>query len=424
MKSYRFYTFYALAFIVSSLLPIYVNAAYQESMSEAVEWLESQQNEDGSWGDSNADKAIKTIEAVKALYSTGEINDSYNQGIAWIRNHLGSQNKHYIDMNATSSDYLSRVEELLHKDGDRECLFNMLMGLSQYPGWGLKLLRKYDSTDAPSAIDTAIVLHAWNEVENTRPGGPIDFLVNAQLGNGSWPINLNGEESLFATSWAVISLSKWAYQGTPTETAVNNAVTYLSSNINGVTPVGEKALAAYAVYVAGDTSLANNWLTLIRSAQNGNGSWNNSVRDTSLILRAMAKADGLDTQERMTIVDIPDPKLRAAINAALGRNQMDNIRRIDLARVTNITAVNMGIYDLTGLEWAYNLETLDVRHNEIESTAPIDDLQNLTYLYLKGNPVTYGHGEEEIPTLPEWGMILMSLLLILSAFYHQRRNQF
>ena len=424
MKSYRLYTFYAIAFVVSSLLPIYANAAYQEPMSEAVEWLESQQNEDGSWGDSNADKAIKTIEAVKALYSAGEINDSYNQGITWVRNHLDFQNKSQnYDMNATSNDFLSRARELLYKDGDLESLVDMIMAYSQYPGWGLKPLQ-HESTDGPSVIDTAITFYAWNEVKNEKHQMPIDFLVDAQLGNGAWPIDINGEESLFATSWAVISLSKWMDQDPALETVVNNAVSYLSSNINGVTPVGEKALAAYAVYVAGDTSLANNWLASIGSEQDGNGSWNNSVRDTSLIMRAMAKADGLDTQERMTIVDIPDPKLRAAINAALGRNQMDNIRRIDLARVTNITAVNVGIYDLTGLEWAYNLETLDVRHNEIESTAPIDDLQNLTYLYLKGNPVTYGHGEEEIPTLPEWGMILMSLILLLSAFYHQRRNQF
>ena len=424
MKNHRFYTFYALAFVVSSLLPIYANAAFQESMNEAVGWLESQQNDDGSWGNTNADKAIKTIEAVKAIYSAGETNDSYNQGINWVRNHLDFQNKNLnYDMNATSNDYLSRARELLYKDGDLESLVDMIMVYSQYSGWGLKPLQ-HESTDGPSVIDTAIALYTWNEVNNEKNQMAIDYLVDAQLGNGAWPIGINAEESLFATSWVVISLSKWVDQDSDLETVVNNAVSYISSNINGATPIGVKALAAYAIHVAGDTSLANSWLTSISSEQDGNGSWNNSVRDTSLILRTMAKADGLDTQERMTIVDIPDPKLRAAINAALGRNQMDNLRRIDLARVTNITAVNVGIYDLTGLEWAYNLETLDVRHNEIESTVPIDDLQNLAYLYLNGNPVTYDHGEEEIPTMPEWGMILMSLILLFIAFNHQRRNQF
>ena len=157
-----------------------------------------------------------------------------------------------------------------------------------------------------------------------------------------------------------------------------------------------------------------------------NGSWaSGRVYDTALAMRAFAAADGLDTSANQTAVSIPDANLRAAINAALGRGALDTLERGELAQLTTLTATNVSIDDLTGLEWAVNLTTLDVRNNNITSTAPVDALPQLVTLLIDGNPVAGGGGfesDEDIPTLPEWGMIIMACLLMWQLYKKQREH--
>ena len=84
----------------------------------------------------------------------------------------------------------------------------------------------------------------------------------------------------------------------------------------------------------------------------------------------------------------------------------------------------MNISDLTGLEWALNLQTADLRNNNITSTTPIDGLTQLASVLLDGNPVTVANNaDEDIPTLPEWGLILMAALLLISAARRQQIRQ-
>ncbi len=122
---------------------------------------------------------------------------------------------------------------------------------------------------------------------------------------------------------------------------------------------------------------------------------------------------------------IPDKNLRAAINDALGRNAMDSLDRSELLRLTSLSAVGMSISDLTGLEWAVNLQTADLRNNDITSTAPIDGLTQLATLLLDGNPVAVaddGYDNNDIPTLPEWGVMVMAALLVWYSYRRQRRQ--
>ena len=102
---------------------------------------------------------------------------------------------------------------------------------------------------------------------------------------------------------------------------------------------------------------------------------------------------------------------------------MDSIDRSELLRLTDLSAVGMSISDLTGLEWATNLRTADLQNNNISSTAPIDGLTQLTSVSLDGNPVVMVAGDgndQDVPTLPEWGVIIMAVLLFVSAARHQR----
>ena len=118
-------------------------------------------------------------------------------------------------------------------------------------------------------------------------------------------------------------------------------------------------------------------------------------------------------------IDLPDPvvfpnanlatAVRTALNSLLGLNLQtgDAIFPEDVAQLTQLTATNDNIDDLTGLETATGLtnltlsnndivdleplsgltrlERLDLRNNQITDVLPLADLTNLTLLNLTGN---------------------------------------
>jgi len=87
------------------------------------------------------------------------------------------------------------------------------------------------------------------------------------------------------------------------------------------------------------------------------------------------------------IVIMPDANLRAAVCSALGKNPNDTLTSEDMGKLTTLIAPGRGITDLTGLEWAVNLTSLDLRNNNISTTAALAGLTRLTYLNLDGNPI-------------------------------------
>lgn len=110
------------------------------------------------------------------------------------------------------------------------------------------------------------------------------------------------------------------------------------------------------------------------------------------------------------LVNMPDPNLKNAVCSALGKNPSDPLTRDDLALLTTLSAAGKGISDLTGLEWAVNLTSADLRNNNITSTAPLAGLTKLTILQLDGNPVATAAA---VPAMGTVGLVLATLLLML-----------
>ncbi|MCL0075035.1 pesticin C-terminus-like muramidase, partial [Thermodesulfovibrionales bacterium] len=92
------------------------------------------------------------------------------------------------------------------------------------------------------------------------------------------------------------------------------------------------------------------------------------------------------------IVTFPDPNLEAAIREALGIGTEVPIYRSHLKKLTTLRALGRGISDLTGLEYAANLEKLLLGwwfgRNYITDLTPLADLTNLRVLCLWNNDVT------------------------------------
>ena len=84
-------------------------------------------------------------------------------------------------------------------------------------------------------------------------------------------------------------------------------------------------------------------------------------------------------------VHIPDLPLRTAIHQTLGKPQNAQLTRADMLRLTNLHADRKGIRDLTGLEFATNLERLELRHNAISDLTPLRNLISLHNIKLRDN---------------------------------------
>ena len=84
-------------------------------------------------------------------------------------------------------------------------------------------------------------------------------------------------------------------------------------------------------------------------------------------------------------VHIPDLQLRAAIHKALGKPQNVQLTEEDMLGLTDLHADRKGIRDLTGLEFATNLERLELRHNAISDLTPLRNLTRLGNIKLRDN---------------------------------------
>ncbi len=121
---------------------------------------------------------------------------------------------------------------------------------------------------------------------------------------------------------------------------------------------------------------------------------NNRITDITP-LEKLTNLEHLDTQNNpildadspvvdSPVVDIPDPNLRSAIHDALGLDRFI-ITQADMLRLGALPAERRGITDLTGIEYALNLNNLGLQGNNITNLAPLASLKTLEYLFLSGN---------------------------------------
>ena len=87
-------------------------------------------------------------------------------------------------------------------------------------------------------------------------------------------------------------------------------------------------------------------------------------------------------------VTIPDDNLRAAIAATLDKEPNLQITRADMRRLTRLDAHNRDITDLTGLEFATNLDDIRANDNLIEDLSPLEGLTRLDVVEFRHNVIS------------------------------------
>ena len=378
---------------------------YDVPAQNATNWLIQHYNPvDGSWGATDDVKYVQTSEAVIALGALNRRTPQYYAGLAWLENH-----------SPANVDFRARRILALQASG------NNILGDLQYlqtaqnlaapgnGGWGLSNIYQ------GSALDSALSLQALSQAGvSTNVSSAISYLTGTQLtgSDKGWVIGQESTSDPATTAHAVIALL--ALQ--PGSQAAANGLTTLNSKVNGSSPVAQQALAVLANLRSNPTSSqAATLLSNLMAVQSGDGSWGQDVYATALAVRALAAGMGRDLAAQKQLVSLPDANLRSAINQALGRNALDALNVGELGQLTSLTASSLNISNLTGLQYATNLKNLDLRNNNITDFGPVAGLTGATILE-SGNP-----GYVAIPTLPEWGIILMGALLLLTMMRAQRR---
>ena len=135
--------------------------------------------------------------------------------------------------------------------------------------------------------------------------------------------------------------------------------------------------------VSGESSTDNNCSSAVRITVSGQVATEEEATEEEEAEEATEEEEEDDTP-----VTIPDANLRAAITAALGKASGAPITKAEMARLTELSEWNAGISDLTGLESATNLWSLDLSGNSITDVSSLSGLTNLTELFLSGNSIT------------------------------------
>lgn len=82
----------------------------------------------------------------------------------------------------------------------------------------------------------------------------------------------------------------------------------------------------------------------------------------------------------------PDPNLEKAVRDALDK-PIGDITMEDMASLNVLEAEFSDIEDLTGLQFAVNLERLNLGYNALSELGPLEELTDLTVLLLWGNEI-------------------------------------
>ena len=144
-----------------------------------------------------------------------------------------------------------------------------------------------------------------------------------------------------------------------------------------------------------NTSLKNLGLGVLTGA---NGSvkrdtWTSNFSEIVFALDFPSQSVGVDIDPQTEVIpgasiQIPDPKLRAAIEEALGKASGDIITTSEMETLEEFSASGSEIENLEGLQFATNLEDLNIWSTSVSNLSPLAGLTKLSHLRFTGAPAS------------------------------------
>lgn len=385
--------------------------------NNGVTWLTQQRNaDDGSWGASDPVKYVQTSEAVMALRALNYQGAAYYGGVAWLGNHAPAN----VDFTARRVLALGAANQSIVADM-QVLSSSQNIAAPGNNGWGLS------GSYQGAALDTGLTLQALTQQGvTTNVSQAVAYLTSTQLtgGDSGWALGQETTSDPVTTAQVLIALIPLKSVSSAVPTAVTNGLSALNAKVTTSSPVPQIALAVIAnLRNSSSSTQAITLLNALLAQQAVDGSWGDDPFATALALRALAAGAGKDLAAQKQAVAIPDNALRSAINAALGQGALSAITLGELQQLTSLNASGLNISNLTGLGYATHLTYLNLSNNNISDFTPIASLTPAT-LIETGNPgyAQLAENQNDVPTLPEWGVILFASLLLLQGLRRQRRN--
>ena len=147
------------------------------------------------------------------------------------------------------------------------------------------------------------------------------------------------------------------------------------------------------------TSLQNLGLLVLENGTVKRDVWTSNFNE---VIAALSSPDNnvvtpvVPQTERIpgAFVHIPDPYLRAVIERELGKAPGDSITAAEMGRIAEIRVPHSSILDLTGIEFATNLESFEIGIGEgdnsqiVSDLSPLAGLTKLKYLSLEAKSIS------------------------------------
>ena len=183
----------------------------------------------------------------------------------------------------------------------------------------------------------------------------------------------SGNSAAGPSDWSIVVL-KYDPNGTPDATFGTNGVVQYDPTDNTEWGYGLALQTDGRIVVAGQAHNGTDDDVIVLRLTNSAGDSNepNELNSPS------------DPNNHLPVI-FADPNFESAVETALG---VTDPTPTDMLNLYQLDAISLGITDITGIEYATNLATLNVHRNEIKDISALSGLTQLWWLGIYGNQIT------------------------------------
>lgn len=457
-----------LLFVCVLSFPLAANSATTAQINTAringLAWLMSAQAGDGYWNNVPQIKVQATSAALQALANAGIKNGySYSAAITALSNadalSIDSLSNQIIALNSAGSNVSSLVARLVNGRNEQSL------------SWGAYAKYEASFPDTPLALD-AILLSNTSYVDT---GYTLGFVAGRQNPDGGWPYNANApvtsQSRVIPTAYNLLSFARHRAVGWGVDSQITSAVNWLtaqskadggfSEDSSATTgnafetalvflAIAEAQSVGNAAAVAAQPTLDTAQDFLI-SSQLADGSWANDAFQTAVVLQSLPATtltdtdqDGIpDNVELVLGTDpaTPDSRLLAKGNGAAVDGEtkatlLSSISTGDSFSLFLTPPAGTGPYSWEIVSGALpDGLSLNASTGEISGVASSAGTYNFITQVTDGSSGAVTTQASQIisaagvvvPALPQWGFMVMALLLMTAAWrvqmQHRKQNK-
>lgn len=381
---------YAILLFLGFLLNNGSFASAQSSVDAGLNWLFTNQNPDGSYGNQIDISFRDTEEVLNTFYLLNQRGSQYQSGLQWSQN-----------IRVNNIDFVARKILLLSKENiETTPGLNLLLGYQNIDGgWGITSIHESDSIDTTLALQA---LKAINYSDQNIISSGLGYLINTQNPDGGWGFypsacsNCEADPSNVYMTAVVSSTLQQFPQTASLATSINRGTDYLIThqNVDGgfgssLSTQYETALAYIAlVGVTTDVTILGRAANYLRSTQLANGSWIDDPYATALAIKALYLAENKPQPP-------PQPDKGTVIGKVLDGSTNGPLRNVSVTlesdSAINATTDTMGNFTLPNIPPGSQKILLNLTGYET-GTASVNinagSIINLGTILLSSNPTT------------------------------------